>query len=106
MLKAMARYPYVHRDFLVALRVLDATGMPYAMAWRSLRPVAARLGAPRPSYSVVRRILIAERLRKRRHADDLDLILEALFRPRGLLVLAEHKLWGAPIPWRARAAPT
>ena len=49
----------VHPGFVLALRVLDALGMPYAEAWRLLRPVAARLGIPRPSYSSVRRIVIA-----------------------------------------------
>ena len=53
----MAFHPPVHPEFVLALRVLDAFGMPYAEAWRLLRPVAARLGIPRPSYSTVRRRL-------------------------------------------------
>ena len=62
----MAFHPPVHTEFVLALRVLDAFGMPYAEAWRLLRPVAARLGIPRPSYSTVRRIVIAERKQKGR----------------------------------------
>src|SRR6266545_3340899 len=49
--------------------------MRYAEAWRLLSPVAARLGTPRPSYSSVRRILLAERERKRRNSDELDRLL-------------------------------
>jgi hypothetical protein len=70
----------VHPEFVLALRVLDAFGMPYAEAWRLLRPVAARLGIPRPSYSSVRRIVIVERKRKRENAELLDVLLADLFR--------------------------
>ncbi len=90
----MAFHPPVHREFVQALRILDAFGMPYAEAWRLLRPVAARLGVPRPSYSSVRRILIAERERKRRRADDLDRLLADLFAGRFPFVFVEHKLVG------------
>jgi hypothetical protein len=65
----------VRREFVVALRVLDVFELPYAEAWRLLRPVAARLGVPRPSNSSVRRILIAERKRKRRNNEDWDRFL-------------------------------
>ena len=90
----MAFHPPVHREFVQALRILDAFGMPYAEAWRLLRPVAARLGVPRPSYSSVRRILIAERERKRRRADDLDRLLADLFAGRFPFVFVEHELVG------------
>ena len=90
----MAFHPPVHREFVLALRVIDAFGLPYAEAWRCLRPVAARLGVPRPSYSSVRRVVIAERARKRRHADELDLLLSDLLRGRFPLVFVEHKLIG------------
>ena len=60
----MPRWEPVHPEFIVALRALDAFGMPYAELWRALRPVAARLGRPRPSYWLVRRIAIEERRRK------------------------------------------
>jgi hypothetical protein len=84
----------VHREFVLALRVLDAFGMPYAEAWRLLRPVAARLGIPRPSYSSVRRIVIAERERKRRNSDELGCLLADLFTGRFPYVFVEHKLIG------------
>jgi hypothetical protein len=90
----MAFHPPVHREFVLALRILDAFGMPCAEAWRLLRPVSARLGIPRPSYSSVRRILIAERERKRRHAEELDELLAALFSGRFPYVTVEHKLVG------------
>jgi hypothetical protein len=90
----MAFDPPVHREFVLALRVLDAFGMPYAEAWRLLRPVAGRLGTPRPSYSTVRRILIAERERKRRQAEDLDRLLADLFTGRFPFVTVEHKVVG------------
>jgi hypothetical protein len=84
----------IEREFVLALRVLDAFGMPYAEAWRLLRPVSARLGLPRPSYSSVRRILIAERERKRLNADELDRLLADLFAGRFPYVFVEHKLIG------------
>jgi hypothetical protein len=87
-------YPPVHREFVLALRVLDAFGMPYAEAWRLLRPVAARLGVPRPSYSSVRRIVIAERERKRRNSDELDRLLADLFTGRFPYAFVEHKVIG------------
>ncbi|MEO8290746.1 MAG: hypothetical protein ABI649_07090 [Gaiellaceae bacterium] len=90
----MAFHPPVHREFVLALRILDAFGMPYAEAWRLLRPVSARVGEPRPSYSAVRRILIVERARKRRNADDLDRLLADLFTGRFPYVTVEHKLIG------------
>jgi hypothetical protein len=86
--------PPVDREFVLALRVLDAFGMPYAEAWRLLRPVAVRLGAPRPSYSTVRRVVIAERERKRRNSDELDRLLADLFTGRFPYVFVEHKVIG------------
>ena len=56
-----------------------------------LTPVAVRLGIPRPSYFTVRRVLIAERARKRRNADDLDRVLGDLFAGRSPLVAVQHK---------------
>ena len=84
----------MHPEFVLALRILDAVGMPYAEAWRLLRPVAARLGIPRPSYSSVRRIVIAERERKRRRADELDQLLSDLFTGRAPFVTVDHKIIG------------
>lgn len=95
----------MHREFVLALRVIDAFGLPYAEAWRCLRPVAARLGVPRPSYSSVRRIVLTERERKRRHADELDLLLRDLLLGRFPLVFVEHKLIGVGEHIRERAPP-
>ncbi len=77
---------------MLALRVLDAFDMPYAEAWRLLRPVSARLDVPRPSYSSVRRIVIAERTRKRENAELLDLLLADLFTGRFPTGFVEHKV--------------
>ena len=83
----------------MALRVLDAFAMPYAEAWRLLRPVSARLGIPRPSYSTVRRVVIAERERKRHRAEELDQLLADLFSGRIPYVLVEHKVVGTAPGW-------
>jgi hypothetical protein len=42
----VAFHPPVHPGFNGALRVLDEFDLPYAEAWRLLRPVAGRLGIP------------------------------------------------------------
>jgi hypothetical protein len=91
----VAFHPPVHHEFVLALRVLDAFGMPYAEAWRLLTPVAARLGIPRPSYASVRRIVIAERRRKRENAELLDVLLADLFAGRFPTRFVEHKVVGA-----------
>jgi hypothetical protein len=93
----VAFHPPVHPEFVFALRVLDAFGMPYAEAWRLLRPTSVRLGVPRPSYSSVRRILIAERARKRENADLLDVLLADLFTGRFPTRFVEHKVIGEPL---------
>ena len=62
--ESVPRWDPIHPEFVQALLVLDAIGLPYAELWRRLRPIAARLGCPRPSYWHVRRILIEERRRK------------------------------------------
>jgi hypothetical protein len=90
----MAFHAPVHPEFVQALRILDAFGMPYAEAWRSLRPVAARLGIPRPSYSTVRRVVLAERARKSQNAETLDLLLADLLTGRFPYVFLKHKLEG------------
>ena len=90
----MAFHPPVQREFVLALRLLACFDLPHAEAWRLLRPLAARLGLPRPSYSTVRRILVAERERKRRRADDLDRLLGPILAGRSPLVLVEHKVIG------------
>ena len=71
----MARGTPIHHEFVIAILVLDGDGMPYAELWRLLRPVAARLGIPRPSYDEVRRLARETRPAKRRRKAELDLIL-------------------------------
>jgi hypothetical protein len=90
----VAFHPPVHREFVLALRILDAVGLSYAEAWRLLAPVATRLGIPRPSYSSVRRIVIADRERKRQRADELDLLFSDLLKGRFPYVFVEHKIVG------------
>ena len=65
----------MHPDFVIAMRVLDSFGMPYAELWRQLIPVAVRLGVPRPSYWRVRRFVIADRKRKDENTEALTRVL-------------------------------
>jgi len=51
----MPRWPPIHPDLIVAIRVLDADGMPYAELWRQMRGVARNLGIRCPTYWMVRR---------------------------------------------------
>jgi len=81
----VSRWEPLHPDFVVAMRVLDALGLPYAELWRLLRPVAARLGIPRPTYARVRRFAIAERRRQGEHNEALDRVLCDLFAGRSPL---------------------
>ena len=81
------RWEPLHRDFVIAMQVLDSFGMPYAELWRQLIPVAVRLGLPRPSYWRVRRFVIADRRRKARNTEALDQVLRDLF---------AHRLPGLP----------
>lgn len=75
----MPRWEPLHEDYVIALRVLDSFGMPYAELWRQLIPVAARLGLPRPSYWRVRRFVIADRRRKAENTEALNRVLHDLF---------------------------
>ena len=52
-------------DLVVALDVDD---VPVAATWRAVGAAAENLGLSRPSYHTVRRIVRAERLRRRRAA--------------------------------------
>jgi hypothetical protein len=70
----------MHPEFVIALRALDAIGLPYAELWRALRPVAMRIDEPRPSYARVRRFLIEERRRKLARAALLDAVARDLMR--------------------------
>ena len=60
----MPRWPPIPPDLIVAIRVLDADGMPYAELWRQMRGVARNLGIRCPTYWMVRRLAIVERERK------------------------------------------
>ena len=72
------RWEPLHPDYVIAMRVLDSFGMPYAELWRQLIPVSARLGIPRPSYWRVRRFVIADRKRKDKNTDGLSRVLRDL----------------------------
>ncbi len=74
----MPRWEPLHPEFVVAIRALDADGLPYAEMWRRLAPVAARLGEPRPSYWRVRRRVIEERRLKALRTALADAVLEEL----------------------------
>ena len=66
-----------------------------------LRPVARRLGIPRPTYATVRRICIVERERKRRRKDELVFLADVLA-GKFPYVTVEHKLMNFGAPVRAR----
>lgn len=68
----------IHSEFRRALWVLSGTEISYAEALRRLVPVAARIGVPRPSYATVRRVLIEQRLERRRRREVLDPLLTDL----------------------------
>ncbi len=59
----MPRWEPVRPEFVRALQLLAALDCPYAEAYRRLRPLAARLDVPRPSYKRVSRIMREERRR-------------------------------------------
>jgi hypothetical protein len=52
------------RRLLDAAHALDNRGQPIAETWRQVGLVAAKLGAARPGYDEVRRVVLAERRRK------------------------------------------
>lgn len=60
----MPRWEPLDPEFVRAIHILDALGLPYAELWRLLRPVAVRIDKPRPSYWMVRRLAIAQREEK------------------------------------------
>lgn len=90
----MAFHPPVDPRFVLALRLLAVFDVSYAEAWRLLRPVAARLGIPRPSYYSVRRILKVERAQNRRRKDELDRLMSDLLTGRAPFVTVQHKVFG------------
>jgi hypothetical protein len=82
----VARWLPLHPEFTRAIRLLAPLDVPAAEAWRLLRPVAARIGLPRPTYDVVRRRLNDERRRlelREAARDDVvtDLLAGLVMRP-------------------------
>ena len=71
----MPRGRTIHHELVYAVLILGGDGMPYAELWRLLRPVASRLGEPRPSYSQVRRLALTSRRIKRRRKSEFDVVL-------------------------------
>lgn len=56
---------------------LDEDDVPTAATWRLIGETAARTGLPRPSYPHVRRLVAAERRRRRARNELRDLVKEA-----------------------------
>ena len=55
----------------------DEDDLPAAATWRLVSEAAASVGLPRPSYPHVRRLVIAERRRRRARAELRDVLKEA-----------------------------
>ena len=62
------------RELVAALHEDDA---PAAATWRLVSETAANLGLPRPSYPHIRRLVLAERRRRRARAEIRDVVKEA-----------------------------
>jgi hypothetical protein len=56
---------------------LDEDDMPVAATWRLVSEIAANAGLPRPSYPHIRRLVLAERRRRRARAEIRDVVKEA-----------------------------
>jgi hypothetical protein len=56
---------------------LDEDDTPVAGTWRLVSETAANLGLPRPSYPHIRRLVQAERRRRRARAEIRDVVKEA-----------------------------
>jgi hypothetical protein len=56
---------------------LDEDDTPVAATWRLVSETAAHLGLPRPSYPHIRRLVQAERRRRRARAEIRDVVKEA-----------------------------
>ncbi len=56
---------------------LDREDQPVAETWRLVSEAAAQLGFPRPSYPNVRRLVLAERARRRLRQELRDVVKEA-----------------------------
>ena len=55
----------------------DEDDVPAAATWRLVSETAVSIGLPRPSYPHVRRLVIAERRRRRARAELRDVLKEA-----------------------------
>ena len=62
------------RDLVAAF---DEDDVPTAQTWRLVSETAANVGLPRPSYPHVRRLVIAERRRRRARTELRDVLKEA-----------------------------
>ena len=76
--REMPRTEPLHPEFARALQILATIDVSYAEAWRLLRPVAARLDRPRPSYWLVRRVLEQERRRRERSHAQIEAVVSDL----------------------------
>jgi len=56
---------------------LDEDDTPVAATWRLVSETAGNLGLPRPSYPHIRRLVLAERRRRRARAEIRDVVKEA-----------------------------
>lgn len=56
---------------------LDDDGVPTAATWRLVGETAAKVGLPRPSYPHVRRLVAAERRRRRARDELREIVKEA-----------------------------
>jgi hypothetical protein len=72
---ASSRASRPHLRELVA--ALDEDGVPAAATWRLVGETAAKTGLPRPSYPHLRRLVTAERRRRRAQRELRDAVREA-----------------------------
>lgn len=56
---------------------LDEDDVPAAVTWRLVSETTATMGLPRPSYPHVRRLVVAERRRRRARKELRDVLKEA-----------------------------
>jgi hypothetical protein len=87
-----------------ALRLLDDPKQPIAETCRRLGQVASRLGLPRPSYVHVRRLVHAERARRRAVRALVDALIERMVFVR-VGGAARRRLDAARLPRWAFYAP-
>ena len=73
-LRELPLYPPRLRELVAAF---DEEDEPAAATWRLVSETAANVGLPRPSYPHIRRLVIAERRRRRARAELRDILKEA-----------------------------